>query len=245
MSNKNNYPMPNKNGILVRASQINNGFIQSAFPTINPTEDEAKNLYKTLGIGPCECAYCGKVIDSRSKSSLQGDHVHSIINREDKTKIYLTDISNVLPCCSDCNGKKSNLSFEEFYTKPETKKRCLENMSEDEYNRRYDVISEYSKHSHYIVLDDEDIDIKNDVLEIKDDFCALINKIAIDFGENVLEKNGFRTKGGSNKNQMGPSQKEIDAYYQIKNILEGLYIKKKKKKPVKIECINDRDYSLF
>lgn len=52
------------------------------------------------------CAYCGK-------EAVHLDHLHPLIEKREPTG-YGTEPANLVPCCRECNQKKSSMHWEEF-----------------------------------------------------------------------------------------------------------------------------------
>jgi len=59
------------------------------------------------------CYYCGSG-PSNKCTGLNGDFIYNGLDRVDNSKGYL--ISNVVPCCGQCNYAKNSLSFGDFKT---------------------------------------------------------------------------------------------------------------------------------
>ncbi len=147
---------PNRTTLTGRSSTITSAFVHSITPWLKELSiEEEQAVYaiykkvedvygiKILGNSREEnlCAYCGLKATS-------ADHIHSLVN--DKTASGdITEIYNLLPCCSTCNSSKGSKTFEEWYESEETKNRIQ--PITDDYERRKEalkyLIGELDKHS--------------------------------------------------------------------------------------------------
>jgi hypothetical protein len=75
--------------------------------TWNLTTEEAERLFQS------RCHYCG-ISPSQvcTSSKLNGSYTYNGIDRVDSSKGY--EISNVVPCCRQCNWAKNDTPYDEF-----------------------------------------------------------------------------------------------------------------------------------
>jgi len=66
---------------------------------------------KFLELSAKPCHYCG-IERSNKCTGLNGDFLYNGLDRVDNSKGYL--VTNVVPCCDQCNTAKNSLSLEEF-----------------------------------------------------------------------------------------------------------------------------------
>ena len=212
---------PARTTIKTRAGHLNNAFYQTAFPFEYPTDTQIEDMYYQLNIKENECVYCGRKINK-----LDADHLHPIQNRQDPKTIYCTDISNIVPCCSECNNKKGNLPFLEFYTDPKTKEYLFGcGLSLKDYMDKLKRISEYDDKSKFLKIDDEDLELKDDVLAIKDAFCNLLSRFSIWWGNEIKRKNGKETSPVDDREQF--TEQDMEIIQKIGEILGGDLKKRK------------------
>lgn len=135
-------PMPSKSDVSARISTINNAFAQSVIPRIlEEDQEKLKTYYHELGIKEGQCAYCLK---DRAST---GDHLRPLIKDKLPTG-YLTNISNIVPCCSECNSSKGGKDFEVWYKSNKNLERLKKiGLTEKQINDRYNTITRYlTKH---------------------------------------------------------------------------------------------------
>ena len=147
---------PNQTTLTGRSSTITSAFVHSITPwltelsdeeekEIRTLYDEVKNTYgiEILGVDKKNnnCAYCGRPADS-------ADHIRPLVNGSSATG-HITEIYNLIPCCSKCNYTKGGEDFAHWYNKKETKD-YVDSVSGD-YSRRKSallyLISELDKKS--------------------------------------------------------------------------------------------------
>lgn len=121
---KKEYKMPSKQNLTGRSSTINNAFAIAITPYIRPENWELVGYYETLGIKEGQCVYC--LGDGNGR-----DHLKPLVVEGMPTG-YITDIHNLVPCCSKCNSSKGSKSFKEWYKSEKNIKRLKENELSDE-----------------------------------------------------------------------------------------------------------------
>lgn len=131
MSKSKIFKMPKPVKISGRISSITNSFVNGIIPVINPTDEEISNALEALGMDEnnIHCIYCGGPYS-------EWDHLHPLI--VDKLPSgYISEINNLVPCCSNCNSSKGNKEWSEFMdTKKSTsgwedRRKCLEKYNAD------------------------------------------------------------------------------------------------------------------
>lgn len=143
--NPNKIKMPAKSTLKARISTINNSFAMSITPFIKTT-DQAKidQHYADLKVLKDRCAYC-----LRPAKSV--DHLFPLVQNGEPSG-YISDIDNLVPCCKDCNSKKGNQLFKDWYDKEETKEYLRHecDLTDDQIAERrkiiVDFIEQHSKH---------------------------------------------------------------------------------------------------
>lgn len=84
-----------------KSSAFNRGYL------FNLTEEEAKNLMGQ------NCFYCNiEPSNMRKTGKYQRQFIYNGIDRKDNTIGY--EVTNCVPCCSNCNTAKSDMKFEDF-----------------------------------------------------------------------------------------------------------------------------------
>ncbi len=66
-------------------------------------------MYSKLKIKESQCAYC-----LREGQAKTADHFKPVVNGTMPTG-YVTDITNLVPCCKDCNSKKAGKEFDDWF----------------------------------------------------------------------------------------------------------------------------------
>lgn len=130
------FKLPTKSDLKSRASTISNAFAVSITPYIYPIQEEIDTLYRKLKISEGQCAYClGK--------ANAVDHVKPLVTHGLPTG-YVTEIKNLVPCCSACNSAKGAKEFSEWYLSERNLARLhKEGLDEQEIAKRYEIILEY------------------------------------------------------------------------------------------------------
>jgi hypothetical protein len=93
---------------------LNRSFINTIVPEIRPTAAQEATWRTYLGITSSvvdyvECVYCGQ-------RATQLDHFRSLIEKSSGTERgrptgWITDIFNLVPCCSTCNSSKAGQNW--------------------------------------------------------------------------------------------------------------------------------------
>lgn len=133
------FKMPARSTLKQRSSTINNAFAMSITPYIRPDNSELNDYYKKLKIEENQCAYC-----LRKGIGSGRDHLKPLVHNGMPTG-YITDIHNLVPCCSECNSSKGSKTFEEWYKSSKNIVR-LKNfgLSEKNIEEHYETILEFS-----------------------------------------------------------------------------------------------------
>ncbi len=132
---KKQFKMPKPVKITGRTSSITNAFVNGIIPCKYPNEVEISDAIKTLNmdINRIECAYCGGQYS-------QWDHLEPIVKKQRPTG-YISEIYNLIPCCSVCNSSKSGTNWRiwmENETPQSPRGRQIKNLE-----KRIKVIEEY------------------------------------------------------------------------------------------------------
>jgi hypothetical protein len=98
---------------------LNRAFINTIVPEIKPSAAEEAEWRTHLGISPSavdniECVYCGQ-------RATQLDHFRSLTEKRDGSETglptgWVTDIFNLVPCCSTCNSSKAGAKWRNWMT---------------------------------------------------------------------------------------------------------------------------------
>lgn len=112
-----------------RSSTISNAFIQTLTPWITELEKEGTQVYKQYcdedngcKFNMSKCFYCGA-------DATSSDHIIPLVS-DKKSTGAITEIYNLIPCCSTCNSSKGNKTFEEWYTGDEIINAIKNNMTD-------------------------------------------------------------------------------------------------------------------
>lgn len=99
------FKMPKRIKITSRTSSITNAFVNGIIPCLPPSEAEVIEAIKILGMteNKVVCAYCGDAYN-------QWDHLEPIVENQRPTG-YISEIYNLIPCCSICNSSKSGSNW--------------------------------------------------------------------------------------------------------------------------------------
>lgn len=95
-----------------RKTTLTGLFIASMIPVVEPSDADVDEALAVLGMSRerCECAYCGR-------EKTEWDHFFPVVKRREPTG-YITEISNLVPCCSKCNQSKRNEYWKTWMLNP-------------------------------------------------------------------------------------------------------------------------------
>lgn len=135
---KKDFKLPTKSDLKGRSSTISNAFTIAITPYIYPSKEEIDGFYRKLQITKGQCAYC------LGKANAM-DHIKPLVTNGLPTG-YITEIHNLVPCCSACNSSKGKKEFVDWYKSDNNKERLMdEGLTEDDIEKRYEIILEYIK----------------------------------------------------------------------------------------------------
>ena len=130
------FKLPAKANLKGRSSTISNAFAISITPYIYPTSEEITKFYNSLAIDEGQCAYC--LGDANAM-----DHIKPLVTNGLPTG-YITDIHNLVPCCSACNSSKGKKDFSEWYLSQSNIDRLQKKgLSDSKIRERFNVITNY------------------------------------------------------------------------------------------------------
>ena len=133
------FKLPAKANLKGRSSTISNAFAISITPYIYPSMEEIENFYEQLSIKEGQCAYC--LGDANSMV-----HLKPLVTDGLPTG-YITDIHNLVPCCSACNSSKGKKDFSTWYlSKSNLGRLHKRGLSNECIKERYNIISKYMTH---------------------------------------------------------------------------------------------------
>ena len=134
MSSK--FKMPGKANLRNRSSTINNAFAIAITPYLPPSSDNLDWYYAELGITPDQCGYC-------LQASNSVDHIMPLVRNGLPTG-YITNIYNLIPCCSTCNSKKGAKDFRSWYCHDDNVSRLRAmGLSIEQIQERYSTICRF------------------------------------------------------------------------------------------------------
>lgn len=141
MKNNKDFKMPNPVKITGRISSLTNSFVNGVIPVINPTEEQVNDALAALGMeNGIKCAYCGG-------RYTEWDHFHPLVV-DKKPSGHISEINNLVPCCSVCNSSKGNKDWKVFMKgKPE--------KDTDDWKKRYKLLEDYDKREKLKISDDD------------------------------------------------------------------------------------------
>ncbi len=95
-------------------TSIRRAFINTIVPEVRPTAAEEAAWRVQLGIAPLAvdsigCMYCGQ-------PATQFDHFRNLTATDGRPTGYITDIYNLVPCCSTCNSSKAGTRWKTWMT---------------------------------------------------------------------------------------------------------------------------------
>lgn len=172
-----NYKKPKTIKITGRSSSITNAFVNGILPYIKPTEKELDIVFKKLKMNKNKpkCVYCGD-------KATQWDHLHPIVNDKYPTG-YITEIYNLIPCCSTCNSSKSGSNWKHWMEGKDKNGEIKEkNSPSSPLGRGVNKISEKIK-----------------IIEEYDNWCKDKRFIIKDF-ENIVDKDKWDEHWDNHKN---------------------------------------------
>ncbi len=132
----NKFKMPGQANLRNRSSTINNAFAIAITPYLPPSSDNLGWYYDELKISPRQCGYCLQASDSV-------DHIMPLVRKGLPTG-YITDIYNLIPCCSTCNSKKGAKDFRNWYLEKNNISRLHAlGLSDGQIHERYTIICRF------------------------------------------------------------------------------------------------------
>ena len=129
--------MPKPVKITARTSSITNAFVNGIIPCQYPNESEILGALEILEMKSDHvvCAYCGN-------PNNQWDHLEPIVENQRPTG-YISEIYNLIPCCSVCNSSKSGSNWFKWFTGDA--KQNPKNRNIVDLDKRIDIIMKYEK----------------------------------------------------------------------------------------------------
>ena len=109
------FKMPKAVRIMGRRTSLTNAFVNGILPCVVPSDAEILEAIRILGLRRTDlrCAYCNDKFN-------EWDHLRPIV-RDGRPTGYITEIANLVPCCSPCNQSKSGTDWDEWITGPAKK----------------------------------------------------------------------------------------------------------------------------
>ena len=130
------FKLPTKSDLKSRTSTISNAFAIAITPYIYPSEEEISSFLMELHLKQGQCAYC------LGKANAM-DHVKPLVTNGLPTG-YITEIRNLVPCCSACNSAKGAQDFKSWYKSAKNVARLhLEGLTDTQIEERFEIISRY------------------------------------------------------------------------------------------------------
>ena len=129
MRKNNLFKMPKSVTITGRISSLTNAFVNGIIPVIEPSDEEVQNALKDLGMEDgIRCAYCGG-------EYREWDHFYPLVKNR-KPSGYISEINNLVPCCSSCNSKKGNKLWADYMKTFQTQ--------DHDWAKRYQLLNSYA-----------------------------------------------------------------------------------------------------
>lgn len=127
--------LPKAMKITGRTSSITNAFVNGIIPKIKPTADEIEEALNILQMSKddVKCAYCGN-------DANQWDHFEPIVDKQ-RPRGYITEIYNLIPCCSTCNSSKSGSNWFTWITG--TSKKSPKGRGISDIDSKINIIKQY------------------------------------------------------------------------------------------------------
>lgn len=130
------FKLPTKSDLKSRTSTINNAFAISITPYMYPSQIEVVHFLEELNIKEGQCAYC-------LGESNAMDHVKPLVTNGLPTG-YITEIRNLVPCCSACNSAKGAKDFLVWYKSQKNVERLYKKgLTNEQLDNRYNIVSAY------------------------------------------------------------------------------------------------------
>lgn len=130
------FKLPTKSDLKSRTSTISNAFAIAITPYIYPSSNEIEHFLKELHLEQGQCAYCLGKANSM-------DHVKPLVTGGLPTG-YITEIRNLVPCCSACNSAKGSQDFRYWYkSKKNVARLHAEGLTEAQIEERFTIVSQY------------------------------------------------------------------------------------------------------
>ena len=168
---KNRFKLPTKSNLKNRTSTISNAFAIAITPYIRPKDVEMDRFLEELQLKNGQCAYC------LGKANAM-DHVKPLVTNGLPTG-YITEIRNLVPCCSACNSAKGAQEFKTWYkSKKNVERLHNEGLTDDQIEKRFEILSEYVNKipnpiDYKTILGDE---LWQEFLERKDNMIKLLKE---------------------------------------------------------------------
>ena len=130
------FKLPTKSDLKSRTSTINNAFAISITPYIYPSPIETVHFLEELQIKEGQCAYCLGEANAM-------DHVKPLVTNGLPTG-YITEIKNLVPCCSACNSAKGAKDFLLWYKSQKNIERLYrKGLDDEQIDDRFNIVSAY------------------------------------------------------------------------------------------------------
>ena len=134
----NGFKIPTKSNLKSRSSTIDNAFVISITPWKKPTDAEFQEMLSKLELDEQQCGYC-------LSGSSSADHFFPLVANKNPTG-YITEISNLVPCCGSCNSSKGGKHWKSWYLSIETHDRLINSgVTEEKYKQRLKILESYEK----------------------------------------------------------------------------------------------------
>lgn len=140
------FKMPTKSDLKSRTSTISNAFTIAITPYITPSQEEIDKLLQELEVEEGQCVYCLRKANAT-------DHFRPLV-KDGMPNGYISDINNLVPCCSECNSSKGKKDWDEWYTSPKNIDRLLSfGLSLEQIEQRKLVLERFAKRTEQARID--------------------------------------------------------------------------------------------
>ena len=187
------FKIPTKSNLRSRTSTIDNAFVISITPWENPKNIEVQWMLNKLELDDQQCAYC-------LTKATSVDHFFPLVSNKLPTG-YITEISNLVPCCSSCNSSKGGKYWRDWYLSTDTLDRLISlGFSGEKITQRLKVLESY-ENSKRIKLDYEKILGKekwHEYLDRKQKLYDLLKEDQAFCDDLLSEINSYLVRNGEN-----------------------------------------------
>lgn len=173
------FKMPVKSDLKSRTSTISNAFTIAITPYIKPSQKEIEELLSELELKDGQCVYC-------LRGANASDHFRPLV-KDGLPNGYISDINNLVPCCSECNSSKGKKDWDKWYLSEKNLKRLKSFVLTDvQIESRFKILEKFAKKTEATRIDYASLVGENDWKEF--------NRRRIELNKKLKEEQQFCDK---------------------------------------------------